>query len=55
MLAVSLYEISKDLRVVEQMLGHGSLNSTIHYLEHRDPEKLKPYLDALFIPKGRLQ
>jgi len=50
-LAVSLYELTKDLRVVEQMLGHESLASTIHYLEHRDPAKLKPYLAALFTPK----
>jgi integrase len=50
--AVGLYEISKDLRVVEQMLGHHSLSSTAHYLEHRDPAKLRPYLDAMFIPKG---
>jgi integrase len=54
-LAVSLYEVSKDLRVVEQMLGHQSLKSTIAYLEHRDPKKLRPYLDAVFIPKGRVQ
>jgi integrase/recombinase XerC len=51
-LAVSLYEISKDLRIAEQMLGHRSLGSTIRYLEHSDPAKLKPYLDSLFIPKG---
>jgi integrase len=54
-LAVSLYEVSKDLRVVEQMLGHQSLTATARYLEHRDPAKLRPYLDALFIPKGRVQ
>jgi integrase len=54
-IAVSLYEVSKDLRVVEQMLGHQSLSSTIRYLEHRDPTKLKPYLDAIFIPKGPIQ
>ena len=54
-LAVSLYEVSKDLRVVEQMLGHQSLKSTIAYLEHRDPKKLKPYLDAIYIPKGVVQ
>jgi integrase len=54
-LAVSLYEVSKDLRVVEQMLGHTSLASTATYLEHRDPAKLKPYLDSLFVPKGPVQ
>ena len=54
-IAVSIYEVSKDLRVVEQMLGHQSLQSTIRYLEHRDPAKLKPYLDSLFTPKGPVQ
>ncbi len=54
-LAVSLYETSKDLRVVEQMLGHQTLKSTTAYLEHRDPQKLRPYLDALFTPKGPIQ
>ncbi len=49
-LAVSLYEVSKDLRVVEQMLGHQSLTSTVRYLEHRDPAKLKPYLDSIHKP-----
>jgi integrase/recombinase XerD len=53
--AVSLYEVSKDLRVVEQMLGHQSLSSTIRYLEHRDPAKLRPYLDAIHKPTGRVQ
>ena len=50
-LAVSMYEISKDLRVVEAMLGHNSLNSTVRYLEHKDPAKLRPYLEALQKPK----
>ena len=54
-IAVSLFEISKDLRVVEQMLGHQSLTSTVQYLEHRDPEKLRPYLEALWRPKGPVQ
>jgi integrase len=54
-LAVSLYEVSKDLRVVEQMLGHQSLETTIHYLEHRDPEKLRPYIQMLHTPKGPVQ
>jgi integrase/recombinase XerD len=53
-LAVSLYEISKDLRVVEQMLGHHSLGSTVRYLEHRDPQKLKPYLDAIHHPTTKV-
>lgn len=49
-LAVSLYELSKDLRVVEQMLGHRSLSSTAHYLEHRDPEKLRSLINELWKP-----
>jgi integrase len=53
-LAVSLYEVSKDLRVVEQMLGHQSLRATIHYLEHRDPEKLKPYLQQIWTPATKV-
>jgi integrase len=53
--AVALYEVSKDLRVVEQMLGHQSLGSTVRYLEHRDPAKLRPYLDSIHKPTGRVQ
>jgi integrase len=53
-LAVSLYEVSKDLRVVEQMLGHNSLGSTVRYLEHRDPAKLKPYLDSIQRPISKV-
>jgi len=53
--AVSLYEISKDLRTVQQMLGHTSLSSTVIYLEHKDPEKLKPLLQQLWTSKGPVQ
>jgi integrase len=49
--AVTLYQLTQDLRAVEQLLGHRSLNSTIGYLEHRDPAKLKPYLEALWKPR----
>lgn len=54
-LAVSLYEVSKDLRVVEHMLGHTNLTSTARYLEHRDPEKLRTILNSLWTPKGPVQ
>jgi len=54
-LAVSMYEVSRDLRAVEQMLGHTSLHSTAQYLEHRDPEKLRPIIDAMFKTTGRVQ
>jgi integrase len=53
--AVSIYEVSKDLRIVEQLLGHRNLSSTVRYLEHRDPAKLRPYLEAMHKPTGRLQ
>jgi len=52
-LAVNLYELTKDLRAVEQILGHNSLISTVHYLEHRDPQKLAPMLRELTKPFTR--
>lgn len=54
-LAVSLYAISHDLRLVQQMLGHRSLASTMRYLEHDDPGKLKPIIDTMWTPKGPVQ
>ena len=54
-LAVSLYEVSKDLRIVEQALGHRSLATTTRYLEHRDPEKLRSLMNSLWTPKGPVQ
>lgn len=52
--AVSLYELTKDLRAVENFLGHASLNSTCGYLEHRDAAKLKPYLEQMWRPKSQV-
>jgi integrase len=51
--AVSLYELTKDLRAVEAFLGHASLASTCGYLEHRDPNKLRPYLDSIWRPNRK--
>jgi integrase len=50
--AVALYDLSKDLRMVEQLLGHQSLSTTGRYLEHRDPDKLRPLLAEMWRPKG---
>lgn len=52
---VTLYEQTHDLRIVEQFLGHASLNSTAHYLEHRDPETLRPLIEALRPQTRRVQ
>jgi integrase len=49
--AVSLYELTKDLRAVENFLGHNSLAATCGYLEHRDAAKLKPYIEQMWRPK----
>lgn len=53
--AVGLYEVSKDLRIVQQALGHRSLSTTAAYLEHRDPAKLREVLSQLWTPKGPVQ
>jgi integrase/recombinase XerC len=45
--AVLAYEHTKDIRAVQQLLGHRSLSTTAEYLAHRDTEKLRPLIDAL--------
>jgi integrase len=54
-MAVSLYDVSKDIRVVQEVLGHESLATTARYLEHHDPKNLRPLLAQLWTPKGRVQ
>jgi integrase len=49
--AVSLYQLTKDLTAVEAFLGHASISSTASYLEHKDPAKLRPYVEQMFKPK----
>lgn len=34
--AVRVYEQTRDLRVVQAVLGHKRLDSTLHYLDHRN-------------------
>jgi len=42
--AVSLYELTKDLRAVSHLLGHTSMAATCGYLAHQDPQTLRPLL-----------
>ncbi len=42
--AVSLYDLTRDLRAVSHLLGHASIASTCGYLAHQDPENLRPLL-----------
>lgn len=46
-LAVKVYELTHDLRAVQQTLGHTRLATTCLYLEHHDPEKIRPILNQL--------
>jgi integrase len=46
-LAVKLYDATRDLRTVQHALGHKNLITTCGYLEHRDPENIRPILNDL--------
>jgi integrase len=46
-LAVRAYESTKDLRAVQQMLGHKNLTTTCLYLENRDHVKLRSLMNTL--------
>lgn len=45
--ATNLYALSKDLRAVQQYLGHTRLQSTLHYLAPIGDEQLKHYQQLL--------
>jgi integrase len=49
--ANAVYNQSKDLRAVQGMLGHQDLSSTLIYLAHNDPEKLRPIIDSIWTPR----
>ncbi len=53
--ALVLYDLTKDLRAVQQLLGHTELHSTLEYIESADPERLRPLLQQIWIPKGPVQ
>ncbi len=42
--AVSLYNLTHDLRAVSHLLGHASMTATCGYLAHQDPQTLRPLL-----------
>ena len=50
-LAVQLYDLTRDLRVVQQALGHTNLMTTCLYLEHRDPAAIRPLVNELTYQK----
>ena len=50
--ATALYTLSKDLRAVQQVLGHSDLTSTLHYIAPLTPENLSTLLRELYRPRG---
>jgi site-specific recombinase XerC len=46
-LAVRTYDLTKDLRAVQHLLGHANLYTTCGYLEHHDPDSIRPVLNQL--------
>jgi integrase len=51
--AVSLYELTKDIRAVQQLLGHQSLSTTAWYLQHADTEKIRPLVEQMWRHTGK--
>jgi integrase/recombinase XerD len=54
-LAVTGYELTHDLRFVWQILRHRDLATTARYLEHVDTAQIRPLLQELWTPKGKIQ
>ena len=45
--AAAVYRSTKDLRLVQQLLGHRRMESTFLYLAPHDPHNLKPLIEAI--------
>ena len=51
--AYRTYEITKDLRLVQALLGHANLNTTLHYLDHHITTVPRELLEQVSAnPKG---
>jgi integrase/recombinase XerC len=48
--ATALYELTHDIRAVQQLLGHQSLRPTAAYLADKHPDTLRPLLAQLWKP-----
>jgi integrase/recombinase XerD len=53
--ASNLYELTKDPRLVQQLLGHKSMHSTVRYIVDRDPKNLRPLLETMKLPTNLTQ
>ena len=55
--ATALMEFTKDIRAVQQFLGHRALSSTAHYIARLAPEEMRAQLEALMqrFPTEKLQ
>ncbi|MBI1750164.1 MAG: tyrosine-type recombinase/integrase [Acidobacteria bacterium] len=53
--ATALYDLTKDLRVVQQLLGHTSMKATVSYVAHVDPSQLRPLLAQLWKPQTEVK
>jgi len=51
--ATRAYLLTKDLRIVQQLLNHEAMSSTLAYLAPTDPQKLRPLIEAIQMPTGR--
>jgi len=49
-LAVRVYDHTKDVRAVQQILGHRNLQTTCIYLEHRDQKAINEILNSIRVP-----
>lgn len=49
-LATKAYRSTKDLILVQQLLGHKNLRSTLHYIAPHDSPNIRPLLERLRVP-----